>query len=84
MQHECPVTSIKINADLNAARNIAKKASYNTPIPSEDTQLHSNKQWRKTINPQRGGNNQDPPRLTLPPRGREGVIPGLITGEEHA
>jgi transposase len=56
----CPVTSIKINADLNAARNIAKKASYNTPIPSEDTQLHSNKQWRKTINPQRGGNNQNP------------------------
>jgi putative transposase len=27
----CPITSIKINADLNAARNIAKKAGYNTP-----------------------------------------------------
>jgi Putative transposase DNA-binding domain. len=35
----CQATGIKINADLNAARNIAKKASYNTPIPSEDAQL---------------------------------------------
>jgi transposase len=24
---------IKINADLNAARNIAKRIGYNTPIP---------------------------------------------------
>jgi len=29
----CPVTGIKINADLNAARNIAKRVGYNTPIP---------------------------------------------------
>jgi hypothetical protein len=29
----CPVTGIKINADLNAARNIAKRIGYNTPIP---------------------------------------------------
>ena len=29
----CPVTSIKINADLNAARNIAKKAGYEVPMP---------------------------------------------------
>jgi len=27
------LTGIKINADINAARNIAKKAGYNTPIP---------------------------------------------------
>jgi len=56
----CPVTSIKINADLNAARNIAKRVGYNTSTPSEDTQLHSNNKRRETINPQRGGNNQDP------------------------
>jgi putative transposase len=31
----CPVTSIKINADLNAARNIAKKAGYETPMPTK-------------------------------------------------
>jgi len=29
----CELTGIKINADINAARNIAKKAGYNTPIP---------------------------------------------------
>jgi len=29
----CPVTGIKINADLNAARNIAKKVGYETPMP---------------------------------------------------
>jgi len=29
----CPVTGIEINADLNAARNIAKRAGYETPMP---------------------------------------------------
>jgi putative transposase len=29
----CETTGIKINADLNAARNIARKVGYNTPIP---------------------------------------------------
>jgi len=29
----CPVTSTKINADLNAARNIAKRVGYETPTP---------------------------------------------------
>jgi putative transposase len=29
----CESTGIKINADLNAARNIARKVGYNTPIP---------------------------------------------------
>ncbi len=29
----CESTEIKINADLNAARNIAKRIGYNTPIP---------------------------------------------------
>jgi len=31
----CPVTGIEINADLNAARNIAKKAGYETPTPTK-------------------------------------------------
>jgi len=31
----CPVTSIKINADLNAARNIAKRIGYKTPTPTK-------------------------------------------------
>ncbi len=29
----CELTGIKINADINAARNIARKVGYNTPIP---------------------------------------------------
>ena len=29
----CPVTGIKINADLNAARNIAKRVGYEVPMP---------------------------------------------------
>jgi putative transposase len=29
----CPVTGIKINADLNAARNIARNVGYETPVP---------------------------------------------------
>ncbi|MFP3311769.1 MAG: transposase [Caldivirga sp.] len=29
----CQTTGIKINADLNAARNIAKRAGYETPMP---------------------------------------------------
>jgi len=29
----CQITGIKINADLNAARNIAKRVGYETPIP---------------------------------------------------
>jgi len=36
----CPITSIKINADLNAARNIAKRGGYNTNA-KENTELHS-------------------------------------------
>jgi len=31
----CPVMGIKINADINAARNIAKKVGYETPTPKK-------------------------------------------------
>jgi putative transposase len=31
----CSATGIKINADLNASRNIAKRVGYNTPIPKK-------------------------------------------------
>ena len=31
----CELTGIKINADLNAARNIAKKVGYKTPTPKK-------------------------------------------------
>ena len=31
----CETTGVEINADLNAARNIAKKAGYKTPTPKK-------------------------------------------------
>jgi len=31
----CPLLGIKINADLNAARNIAKRVGYETPMPKK-------------------------------------------------
>jgi len=31
----CPVTGIEINADLNAARNIAKRVGYEAPMPTK-------------------------------------------------
>jgi len=37
----CESTGIKINADLNAARNIAKRVGYETPNTNKNTQLHS-------------------------------------------
>ena len=36
----CSVTGIKINADLNAARNIAKRVGYETPIPRKILNNH--------------------------------------------
>jgi hypothetical protein len=45
----CPVTGIKINADLNAARNIAKKAGYETPTKILSYIITTNSV--KTINP---------------------------------
>jgi transposase len=52
----CPVTGIKINADLNAARNIAKKAGYETPTPKKILSFITTNSV-KTINPHGWGNN---------------------------
>ena len=37
----CPVTGIKINADLNAARNIAKKSRLQNTNTNKNTELHN-------------------------------------------
>jgi len=42
---------IKINADLNAARNIAKKSRLQSTDTEKNTKLHHH-QRRKTNNPQ--------------------------------
>jgi putative transposase len=56
----CPVTGIKINADLNAARNIAKKAGYETPMPTKILSYIITTNGVKPLTPMEGENNQDP------------------------
>jgi len=51
----CESTGIKINADLNAARNIAKKGRLQHTNTEEDTELHSHHQRGETINPPKRG-----------------------------
>jgi putative transposase len=50
----CPVTGIKINADLNAARNIAKRIGYNTPIPRRILSYIITTNGMKSLTPMEG------------------------------
>ena len=68
----CPVTSIKINADLNAARNIAKRIGYNTPIPRKILSYIITTNGMKSLTPMEGETTKTPQGETPPPRGREG------------
>jgi putative transposase len=61
----CQTTGIKINADLNAARNIAKRAGYEVPIPRRILSYTVTTNGVKPITPKRG-NNQDPPKSNPP------------------
>jgi len=61
----CELTGIKINADLNAARNIAKRAGYEVPIPKKILSYTVTTNGVKPITPKRG-NNQDLPKSTPP------------------
>jgi len=70
----CPLTGIKINADLNAARNIAKRVGYETPTPRKILSFIITTNGVKPITPKRG-NNQDPHDGNLALKGGEGVIP---------
>jgi putative transposase len=56
----CESTGIKINADLNAARNIAKKAGYKTPTPKKILSFIVTTNGVKPITPKRGSNGRDP------------------------
>jgi putative transposase len=64
----CPVTGIKINADLNAARNIAKRVGYEVPIPRRILSYIVTTNGVKPITRKRGGNNRDPQNQTRPLR----------------
>jgi putative transposase len=50
----CPVTGIKINADINAARNIAKKVGYKTPTPKKILSFIVTTNGVKPITPKEG------------------------------
>ncbi|MFP3303302.1 MAG: transposase, partial [Caldivirga sp.] len=78
----CPVTGIKINADLNAARNIAKRIGYNTPIPRKILTYMVTTNGVKPLTPKEGVTVETPTMKTPPPQGGKGVIrsrrtPGL-------
>jgi putative transposase len=50
----CELTGIKINADINAARNIAKKAGYKTPTPRKILSYIVTTNGVKPITPKEG------------------------------
>ncbi len=63
----CQTTGIKINADLNAARNIAKRAGYETPIPRKILSYIVTANGVKPITPMEGETTKTP-KLTPPPK----------------
>jgi Transposase and inactivated derivatives len=69
----CPVTGIKINADLNAARNIAKRAGYETPIPTKILSYIITTNGVKPLTPKEGETTKTP-KIKPAQKGREGVI----------
>jgi len=70
----CPVTGIKINADLNAARNIAKRIGYNTPIPRKILTYMVTTNGVKPLTPKEGVTIETPRVKPSPKKGEEGVI----------
>ncbi|MFP3301306.1 MAG: transposase [Caldivirga sp.] len=70
----CPVTSIKINADLNAARNIAKKAGYETPMPTKILSFIVTTNGVKPLTPMEGVT-VETPTVNPAPKGRGGGHP---------
>jgi len=56
----CESTGIKINADLNAARNIAKRAGYKTPTPTKILSYIVTTNGVKPITPMEGETTKTP------------------------
>ena len=63
----CPVMGIKINADLNAARNIARRVGYNTPIPRKILSYIITTNGVKPLTPKEGVTVETPTMKTPPP-----------------
>ena len=70
----CQTTGIKINADLNAARNIAKRAGYKTPIPKKILSYIVTTNGVKPLTPKEGVTIETPTVKPSPPKGEKGVI----------
>lgn len=74
----CQTTGIKINADLNAARNIAKRVGYEAPIPRKILSYIVTSNGVKPITPKRGSNGRDPQGETPPIRAGRGSLFHLL------
>ncbi len=70
----CELTGIKINADLNAARNIAKRVGYEVPIPKKILTYIVTTNGVKPLTPMEGETIETPTVKTPPKKGGEGVI----------
>jgi putative transposase len=62
----CPVTGIEINADLNAARNIAKRVGYETPMPRKILSYIITTNGVKPLTPKEGETTKTPTVKTPP------------------
>jgi putative transposase len=56
----CELTGIKINADLNAARNIARKVGYKTPAPKKILSFIATTDGIKPLTPGEGATPETP------------------------
>ena len=63
----CELTGIKINADLNAARNIAKRVGYETPLPKKILSYIITTNGMKSLTPMEGVTSETPTVETPPP-----------------
>ena len=80
----CELTGIKINADINAARNIAKKAGYKTPTPKKILSYIITTNGVKSLTPMEGVTIETP-RVETPPlrAGRGSLCAILRTNQRH-
>ena len=62
----CQTTGIKINADLNAARNIAKRVGYEVPIPTKILSYIITTNGVKPLTPKEGATVETPTVKTSP------------------
>jgi len=68
----CETTGIKINADINAARNIARRVGYNTPIPRKILSYIVTTNGVKPLTPKEGVTVETPHSENPAPKGRGG------------